>query len=160
MDRNWLNERLLTEAEKRNNVAILFEHKLLRCDIIRGAMTFLVEGEEKIINADVIIGADGVYSQVRTGLMRTVKSDSSWPEVNNRMDFSQKYIDCTWCELEIPASDILTEWGEFAIIPERLHIWPRGNFMLIALPNNVREEVDKTDVRINHLLVLSSCRSR
>lgn len=54
-----------------------------------------------------------------------------------RMDFSQNYIDCMWCELEIPASETPTEWNRYKMLPERLHIWPRGNFMLIALPNNV-----------------------
>ena len=73
MDRNWLNERLLTEAERTENVQLLFEHKLLKCDVIRGELTFLVKGKEKNVNADIIIGADGVYSQVRTGLMRAVK---------------------------------------------------------------------------------------
>jgi len=73
MDRNWLNERLLTEAERQENVEILFEHKLLKCDVVRGVLTFLVKGKEETVNADVIIGADGVYSQVRAGLMRVVK---------------------------------------------------------------------------------------
>lgn len=73
MDRNWLNERLLTEAERTVNVQLEFEHKLLKCDVIRGTLTFLVKGKEKNVNADIIIGADGVYSQVRAGLMRAVK---------------------------------------------------------------------------------------
>jgi kynurenine 3-monooxygenase len=73
MDRNWLNDRLLTEAEKLDNVTILFEHKLVRCDVACGEMTFLHWGMEKVVKADIIIGADGVYSQVRTGLMRQVK---------------------------------------------------------------------------------------
>jgi len=54
-----------------------------------------------------------------------------------RMDFSQNYIDCMWCELEIPSAETPTEWNGYKMLPERLHIWPRGNFMLIALPNNV-----------------------
>jgi len=73
MDRNWLNERLLTEAEKKDNVEILFDHKLLRCDVAKGSMTFQHKGKENVITADLIVGADGVYSQVRTGLMRVVK---------------------------------------------------------------------------------------
>lgn len=73
MDRNWLNERLLTEAERLSNVDVVFEHKLLKCDVEKGILTFLVNGKEKNITADIIIGADGVYSQIRTGLMRAVK---------------------------------------------------------------------------------------
>jgi kynurenine 3-monooxygenase len=73
MDRNWLNDRLLTEAESLKNVEVVFEHKLLKCDVSKGIMTFLHKGKEINIIADIIIGADGVYSQVRTGLMRSVK---------------------------------------------------------------------------------------
>jgi kynurenine 3-monooxygenase len=73
MDRNWLNDRLLTEAERQKNVEILFEHKLLKCDVIRGVLTFLVKDKEENHDADIIIGADGVYSQVRVGMMRAVK---------------------------------------------------------------------------------------
>ena len=73
MDRNWLNEHLLTEAERLTNVDVVFEHKLLKCDVVKGILTFLVNGKEKNITADIIIGADGVYSQIRTGLMRAVK---------------------------------------------------------------------------------------
>jgi len=73
MDRNWLNERLLTEADRTENVVVVFEHKLLKCDVTRGVLTFIVKGNETNVNADIIIGADGVYSQVRSGLMRAVK---------------------------------------------------------------------------------------
>ena len=73
MDRNWLNERLLTESDRLENVEVVFEHKLLKCDVAKGVLTFLDEGKEKEIKADIIVGADGVYSQVRAGLMRAVK---------------------------------------------------------------------------------------
>ena len=73
MDRNWLNERLLTEADRLQNVMVEFEHKLLKCDVQKGVLTFQHEGKEKQVKADIIVGADGVYSQVRTGLMRAVK---------------------------------------------------------------------------------------
>ena len=73
MDRNWLNERLLSEADQLKNVEVIFEHKLVKCDISKGSLTFLHKGKEKEVTADVIIGTDGVYSQVRAGLMRYVK---------------------------------------------------------------------------------------
>jgi kynurenine 3-monooxygenase len=76
MDRNWLNERLLSEAERLDNVQIAFGHKLLKCDIQKGVLTFLSQGTEKNVTADVIIGADGVYSQVRAGLMRAIRYQS------------------------------------------------------------------------------------
>lgn len=76
MDRNWLNERLLTEAERLENVDVVFEHKLFKCDVVKGVLTFLVNGKETNVTSDIIIGADGVYSQVRTSLMRAIKYDS------------------------------------------------------------------------------------
>lgn len=70
------------------------------------------------------------------------------------MDFAQTYIDCVWCELEIPAADTPTEWDRYKIIPERLHIWPRGNFMLIALPNNVYPLTGLMEGTIIHMHVI------
>lgn len=78
MDRNWLNEKLLTEAEKQENVRLVFQHKLVKCDVTKGVMTFLHMGNEKNIIADLIIGADGLHSQVRAGLMKTVPYTRSY----------------------------------------------------------------------------------
>ena len=47
-----------------------------------------------------------------------------------RYNYSQYYIEHGYKELSIPAKD-----GEFALEPHALHIWPRGGYMLIALPN-------------------------
>eukprot|EP01095_Lingulamoeba_sp_RSL-Kostka_P014395 TRINITY_DN6268_c0_g1_i1.p1 TRINITY_DN6268_c0_g1~~TRINITY_DN6268_c0_g1_i1.p1 ORF type:complete len:282 (+),score=91.03 TRINITY_DN6268_c0_g1_i1:593-1438(+) len=46
-------------------------------------------------------------------------------------NYSQTYIDHGYKELTIPP----TQEGEFAMDPNALHIWPRGSFMMIALPN-------------------------
>jgi 2-polyprenyl-6-methoxyphenol hydroxylase-like FAD-dependent oxidoreductase len=73
MDWNWLNERLLSEADELKNVEVVFKHKLLKCDVSKGNLTFLYKGKEKIVTVDVIIGTDGVYSQVCTGMMRNIK---------------------------------------------------------------------------------------
>ncbi|ODV90524.1 hypothetical protein CANCADRAFT_31448 [Tortispora caseinolytica NRRL Y-17796] len=67
-----------------------------------------------------VIGADGTFSAVRNHIMRV-----------ERMNFQQVYIPHMYLELSIPAS----ESNEFILHPNRLHIWPRGDFMLIALPN-------------------------
>jgi kynurenine 3-monooxygenase len=45
--------------------------------------------------------------------------------------YSQDYLNHGYKELEIPAD----KKGEHQISKEHLHIWPRGDFMLIALPN-------------------------
>ena len=49
----------------------------------------------------------------------------------DRFQFSQFYIEHGYKELLIPANPD----GTHKIEKNALHIWPRGNFMLIALPN-------------------------
>ena len=49
----------------------------------------------------------------------------------NRFNFSQQYLDYGYKELTIPAGSR----GEHLLETHALHIWPRGNHMLIALPN-------------------------
>lgn len=49
------------------------------------------------------------------------------------MDYEQVYIDTLWKELEIlPDAD-----GDFKIDGNHLHIWPRKDFMFIAIPSPV-----------------------
>ncbi|XP_067002791.2 kynurenine 3-monooxygenase [Anabrus simplex] len=125
VSRRYLNEVLLTAAESYPNVKLHFDHKLVAADLSKGAMTFRIPDEKSEVcaNADLIIGADGAFSSVRRHMMKR-------PLFN----FSQTYIEHGYLELCIPAR----EDGEFAMHPNHLHIWPRGTFMLIALPNQTR----------------------
>jgi kynurenine 3-monooxygenase len=50
------------------------------------------------------------------------------------MTFEQQYIDHAWREVTIPP----TKTGDYAMDPNHLHIWPRHEFMMIALPNKAR----------------------
>ena len=68
----------------------------------------------------VLIGCDGSASAIRTEMLKL-----------NRFDFSQQYLGHGYKELTIPAGD----HGEHLLETHALHIWPRGNLMLIALPN-------------------------
>ena len=47
-----------------------------------------------------------------------------------RFNYSQEYIPHAYMELCMPAIN-----GDFAMPPNYLHIWPRGQFMMIGLPN-------------------------
>jgi 2-polyprenyl-6-methoxyphenol hydroxylase-like FAD-dependent oxidoreductase len=76
----------------------------------------------QIISADLIVGADGAYSVVRQKLMK-----------KERVDYSQSYIDKGYKELILPAAPN----GSPLLSPNYLHIWPRHDYMLIALPNQV-----------------------
>lgn len=120
--RRFVNEVLLTRAEEFPNVTIHFNHKLETCDLEKGEMTFLntESGERVTLTADLMIGCDGAYSNVRKQMLKR-------PHFN----YKQEYIPHGYMELCIPA----TAQGEFAMPPNYLHIWPRGNYMMIALPN-------------------------
>ena len=49
----------------------------------------------------------------------------------NLFNYSQRYIDDGYREILLPAN----EDGTYKLSNNSLHIWPRGRFMLIALPN-------------------------
>lgn len=83
----------------------------------------LHSNEFKEESTDLTVGCDGAFSVVRRNML-------SKPG----FDFSQTYIEHGYIELCIPATDS----GEFAMHENYLHIWPRGKFMMIALPNQDR----------------------
>lgn len=128
VDRGGLNRLLLDALNKHPNVKFFFQHKLTGADFRRKKAWFedhsfgptKTRAKETEINFDFLIGADGAHSAVRHHLMKFA-----------RMDYSQTYIDCLWCEFSIPAS----ESNDFRISPNHLHIWPAGSFMFIALPS-------------------------
>lgn len=121
VDRQELNEFLLTKAEQYPNIKLHFEHKLVRSDINTNTHTFSTPDQENVVATnDFTFGCDGAYSTVRRQLMR-------W----SRFDYSQSYIEHGYKELRMPP----TSDNEFAMPSNHLHIWPRNEFMMIALPN-------------------------
>ncbi|CAG9783578.1 unnamed protein product [Diatraea saccharalis] len=120
--RNYLNGLLLKESENYDNVERYFNHKLVEANLKNGSLTFIktTSKENITVNADLIIGADGAFSAVRKAMMK-----------QPLFDYSQQYIEHGYLELCIPAD----ENGGFQMPPNYLHIWPRGTFMMIALPN-------------------------
>ncbi|WP_420388173.1 FAD-dependent oxidoreductase [Roseivirga sp.] len=119
VSRSGLNELLLDKAEEAG-AKIYFDYKCIEVDYQLTQSRFLHDGQELTISADFIFGADGAFSAMRNAFMRT-----------DRFNYQQHYITAGYKELHIPPTDS----GEFAIDPNALHIWPRGKFMLIALPN-------------------------
>ena len=119
--RGELNVLLMNLAEK-NGAQIFFNHKCVDVNMERAELTLANTLEDSNINikCDLIVGADGAFSAVRDKMAR-----------QDRFQFSQYYIDHGYKELLIPANDD----GSHKIEKHALHIWPRGNFMLIALPN-------------------------
>lgn len=122
VSRRLLNQLLIDVAEKEKNISLHFEQKCTQIDLTRPAvfMTHLETDEIDVVSSDILIGADGAFSAVRSTMQRT-----------SRFNYSQHYIEHGYKELTIPPKPD----GSWAITPNALHIWPRGNFMLIALPN-------------------------
>lgn len=117
-----LNKKLMSLAEMEPLVDLRFNQ---RCqEVIFKTTTSIVQntltGELEEIPSDYIFGADGAFSGVRASMQRT-----------DRFNYSQQYIEYAYKELTIPPGAD----GNWAMEPNGLHIWPRGHFMLIALPN-------------------------
>ncbi|KAL1506144.1 hypothetical protein ABEB36_005561 [Hypothenemus hampei] len=118
--RNYLNRALLDVAEKDPNVRLCFHHKLTDVDFQTGFITLksIKSGEILQTTADLIIGADGAFSSLRSFMQKTAL-----------FNFSQNFIDHGYLELCIPPE----RGGK--LHPNHLHIWPRRELMMIALPN-------------------------
>ncbi|HRP88461.1 MAG TPA: NAD(P)/FAD-dependent oxidoreductase [Edaphocola sp.] len=120
ISRGELNKKLMTEAEA-NGVKILFSQTCTKVDLHNNTIYLKDENEQKqVVVCDLLFGADGAFSALRTSLSHT-----------DRIDFSQFYIESGYKELHIPAG----KDGAWLIEKNALHIWPRHNFMMIALPN-------------------------
>ncbi len=123
ISRGDLNGILLTEAEQHENVNIHFNARCLEVDIEHKRATFesYQTKEQFVVEADVIFGTDGAGSALR----------KSYETSNPKFTVSQEFLTHGYKELEIPAD----ENGSHLISKNHLHIWPRGKYMLIALPN-------------------------
>ena len=159
VDRGRLNNILLEHASRHPGIDVHFEHRLQTLDFDHdsrggkkkadGAAT---SGERVRLDfehhphgrgkssttryAGLVIGCDGAHSSVRSAMGAMV-----------RMTYSHEYIDNGYIELSIPARTPLgagqrmrgdgKRGGHDAwqLDPHHLHIWPRHEFMLIALPN-------------------------
>ncbi|MBK7289917.1 MAG: FAD-dependent monooxygenase [Chitinophagaceae bacterium] len=126
VSRGELNKRLMSIAEE-HSVEIYFNEKCTTLDWKNDKIEFENTAGKQLptSKADIIFGADGAFSAAR--LQHQLQHD--------KFDYQQYYIDCGYKELSIPPN----EEGEFALEPNALHIWPRKDYMLIALPN-----LDKT----------------
>ena len=124
ISRPGLNMLLLDEAEKMPNVQLIFNHACEEVDLENASATFrdFNSKKETRIIADVIFGTDGAGSVVRKNMFESHKFLFS---------FSQQWLSHGYKELEIPA----TENNGYRTFKNALHIWPRGEDMLIALPN-------------------------
>ena len=122
VSRGELNCKLMDLAEE-NDVQILFNEKCNSIDWNENKIEFEKTNSPEIekVKADLVFGSDGAFSAAR--LTHQLQHD--------RFQYQQYYIDFGYKELTIPAG----ENGSFLLEKNALHIWPRGNYMMIALPN-------------------------
>ena len=122
VSRAGLNRLLVEAAEEMPNVEVHFGRRCVDVDLPRATCTFAdAEGSGTAsVGADLVIGADGAYSEVRLALQKT-----------DRFEYAQSYLGHGYKELSVPP----TADGGFRMEANALHIWPRGGFMMIALPN-------------------------
>jgi len=124
ISRGDLNRLLLTEADLHDNLTIYFNHECTAIDIENNSATFYNHKTKKEFEAKagVLFGTDGAGSALRK---------SYYLERKFLFSYSQNFLTHGYKELEIPAS----KEGKHIISKDYLHIWPRGEYMLIALPN-------------------------
>ena len=124
ISRGGLNALLLDEAEALDNVTIHFNKKCKSVDFEKTTAHFQDYNTKDnfIEDADIIIATDGAGSALRKSYISERKFLFS---------YSQNYLTHGYKELCI----LPTENGDYKTYKNALHIWPRGDFMVIALPN-------------------------
>jgi len=122
VSRHRLNQVLLDVAVRRHGVAVRFEHRMEDADFENGMARIRDILLDRLVHVPMqpLLAADGAGSLTRRrmasqGLIQTEESD----------------LEHGYKELSIPSGP----GGGYRIAQDALHIWPRGNFMLIALPN-------------------------
>lgn len=120
--RKDLNTTLLQLAEDAG-AQVHFHRRLHTVDFDAGYARFIDDRDDHPhdIRFDTLIGADGAGSALRAAMNR-----------KHPLDERIEFLDHSYKELEIPPTDE----GGFRIEANALHIWPRGNYMCIALPND------------------------
>ncbi|MEW6981903.1 FAD-dependent oxidoreductase [Colwelliaceae bacterium 6471] len=120
ISRGQLNSFLMTEAENTGLVNFHFNHKITHVDFENNQFTLEHNRQSSVHGFEHLIGTDGANSQVRKAIL-----DQGFTEN------SEQPLDHSYKELCIPADSN----DKHKIDKNALHIWPRGEFMLIALPN-------------------------
>lgn len=121
ISRGTLNRKMIDLAEEAG-ATFFFEQKIwdvtLKDATLHIGETERGEWEEK--KYDMVFGADGAFSRIRHRMQR-----------QSMFNYSQEFLNIGYKELNIPAnSDASHKLDKYSF-----HIWPRGEYMLIALPN-------------------------
>ena len=142
VSRAGLNIALINEAEKYDGVKFFFNEKCVGFDCQSGEAKF---ESGAIVRGNAVIATDGAGSAVRNSMLH-----GGIP----RFNFEQSWLEHGYKELHIPPKDLGLRIGDcglkenskfqipnskseelFQMEQSALHIWARGAFMMIALPN-------------------------
>ena len=117
-----LNRVLIEEAARCPKVRLRFRHTCVAAAPGTDTLRFrdVETGSERNVPLAPTLAADGAGSAVRASLARA-----------GLINLQEDWLDHDYKELTVPAA----RDGTHALDPRALHIWPRGGFMLIALPN-------------------------
>ena len=118
-----INMKLMDLAEQQSNVKIHFDERCTTIDKsgLEAGFENNITNIPTKIKSDLLFGADGAFAASRLNMQLS----------SDRFEYNQHYVEAGYKELIIPAG----KNGKFLIEKNALHIWPRGSFMMIALPN-------------------------
>mgnify|MGYP002777028407 CR=1 FL=1 len=122
VSRGGLNQTLLDLCDRTPGISLHFEQLCQHVELPTTTLEMrdLPTGRTYELRAERLVGTDGAYSAVRTAMLKT-----------DRFDYSQDYLDYGYKELTIAPG----AGGTWQLEKNALHIWPRGQYMMIALPN-------------------------
>jgi kynurenine 3-monooxygenase len=120
VNRAALQELLITHAERRFSVPFAFDHACLDLNPRIPELTFATQpGRTVRRRPRHVVAADGAFSAVRQRLQR-----------GYGFDYSQSYSRLAYTQIDVPAGE-----SGWRTIRDALHLWPRGDAMLLAIPN-------------------------
>ena len=112
---------LLLDAAERAGATLHFDAAVADADFTKATITLANhEGTSRMRRCGLLLGCDGAGSALRAAMAKAT-------DLGERIE----PLGHGYKELEIPSPGA----GTFAIEPHALHIWPRGHYMCIALPN-------------------------
>ena len=123
VSRSALSKRIVDLADRESTIDIYFDHTCLDLDLVSGACAFQCAEQTIHRTYEVIFGCDGANSVVRQLLQQAGKTTVETHPLGHG-----------YKELTLSSDP----QGNFRMDPAALHIWPRKQFMLIALPNQDR----------------------
>jgi kynurenine 3-monooxygenase len=116
-----LNTTVIEAAQRYPTVQVHFNHRCTDVDLTEAVCHLDAQQSQVTARGDAVIGVDGAFSAVRSSMQRRLAN----------FDYDESYLPHGYKELTIPPGPN----GEWQMEKEALHIWPRKNFMMIALPN-------------------------